>query len=114
MRREKIFARAEPPLYVALVCDNAQLFADEIELDRSTDILRASGHVAFIEGSQRITADRIEFNTRTKLGSFWNAQGIMEIAGKADPLGDADGDRGRCCTSLANASTRSAPTNTDW
>jgi hypothetical protein len=81
----KIFARAEPPLYVALVCDNAQLFADEIELDRSTDILRASGHVAFIEGSQRITADRIEFNTRTKLGSFWNAQGIMEIAGKADP-----------------------------
>ena len=35
-----------------------------------------SGHVAFIEGSQRITADRIEFNTRTKLGSFWNVQGF--------------------------------------
>ena len=71
--------------YVTLTCDNAQLFADELEVYREQHLLKARGHVSFIEGTQRITADRIEFNAKTKLGSFWGAQGIMQIAGKPDP-----------------------------
>ncbi|MBP8275035.1 MAG: LPS-assembly protein LptD [Acidobacteria bacterium] len=90
-----LFAKAEAPEFVKLSCDNAQLFADEVELDRTTDVLRATGHVSFIDGAQRITAERLEFNTRTKLGTFWNAQGIMTVSGKADPrsiLGTTEAD----------------------
>lgn len=73
------------PGYVQIVCDNAQLFAREVEVDQAHDLFKAVGDVVFIEGAQRITADRLEFNTKTKLGTFWNAQGIMSITGKADP-----------------------------
>lgn len=69
---------------VVIVCDDAQLFADEVEYYDDTKILKARGHVNFIEGTQRITADHFEFNTKTKLGTFYLAQGIMTIAGKPD------------------------------
>jgi LPS-assembly protein len=91
----RLFAKADSGSFVELTCDSAQLFAEEVELDRAGDILRARGQVAFIDGAQRITAERLEFNTRTKLGSFWNAQGIMEVSGKANPqsiLGTTEAD----------------------
>ena len=84
-----------PFTYVTLICDKAQLLADEVEFYTDQNLLKARGNVTFIEGTQRITADRIEFNTKTKLGTFWNAQGIMSIAGKADPksmLGATEAD----------------------
>lgn len=83
---DRLVATAEAvPGYVQIVCDDAQLFAREVEVDQAHDLFKAVGDVVFIEGAQRITADRLEFNTKTKLGTFWNAQGIMTIAGKADP-----------------------------
>jgi LPS-assembly protein len=81
--------------YVTLICDNAQLFADEVELYPSQNLLKARGHVSFIEGTQRITAERLEFNTKTKLGTFWKAEGIMSITDKPDPrsiLGSTEAD----------------------
>lgn len=72
---------------VTIVCDDAQLFADEIEYYADTKVLKARGHVNFIDGSQRITADHLEYNTKTKLGTFYQAQGIMTVAGKPDPTG---------------------------
>lgn len=84
-----------PFTYVTLSCDNTQLFADQIEVYREQNLLKARGHVAFIDGGQRITADRIEFNIKTKLGTFWGAQGIMSITGKPDPrsmLGSTEAD----------------------
>lgn len=71
--------------YVTLICGNAQLFADEVEIYKDQNVIKARGHVTFIEGAQRITAERMEFNSKTKLGSFWGAQGIMQVAGKPDP-----------------------------
>ena len=91
-------AKADPNgpfAYVELICDDAHLFADEVELYRETNLLKARGHVSFIEGAQRITADRLEFDTKTKLGTFWAEQGIMTIAGKPDPrsmLGSTEAD----------------------
>ena len=84
-----------PFTYVTLTCDSTQLFADEIEVYREENLLKARGHVSFIDGAQRITADRLEFNTKTKLGTFWAAQGIMTVAGKSDPrsaLGTTEAD----------------------
>jgi hypothetical protein len=72
---------------VTIVCDDSQLFADEIEYYEDTKIVKARGHVNFIDGNQRITAERLEFNTKTKLGTFYEAQGIMTIAGRPDPTG---------------------------
>jgi len=74
-----------PNPYVTLICDKAQLFADEIEVYREQNLVKARGNVTFIEGTQRITAERMEFNTQTKLGSFWNALGFLMIAGQAEP-----------------------------
>jgi LPS-assembly protein len=71
---------------VQITCDEAQLFADEVEYYEETHVLKARGHVNFIDGDQRITADHLEFNTKTKLGTFYHAQGIMTIAAKPDPL----------------------------
>ena len=71
--------------YVTIVCDSTQLFADEIDYFESLDLVKARGHVNFLDGDERITADRAEFNIKTKLGSFWGAQGLMGIAGKSDP-----------------------------
>lgn len=72
---------------VMITCDSAQLFADEIEYYAETNILKARGHVSFIEAAQRITAESLEFNTKTKLGTFYKAQGIMTIEGKPDTSG---------------------------
>lgn len=72
---------------VMIVCDSAQLFADEIEYYDDTNVLKARGHVNFIEGAQRISAESLEFNTKTKLGTFHKAQGIMTIAAKPDTTG---------------------------
>lgn len=72
---------------VTIVCDDAQLFADEVEYYEATHILKARGHVNFIEGTQRITADHLEFDTKTKLGTFYQAQGIMTISGRPDRSG---------------------------
>lgn len=80
---------------VVINCDDAQLFADEVEYDEDTYVLKARGHVNFIEGDQRITADHLEFNTKTKLGTFYDAQGIMTIAAKPTPtsmLGSTEAD----------------------
>lgn len=81
--------------YVTLVCDATQLFADEIEFYQELDLVKAHGHVNFIDGTERITADRVEFNVKTKLGKFWQAQGIMGMAGKPDTrsiLGTTEAD----------------------
>lgn len=72
---------------VIITCGDAQLFADEIEYFEETKILKARGHVSFIDGTQRISAERLEFNTKTKLGTFYKAQGIMTIAAKPDTTG---------------------------
>jgi LPS-assembly protein len=72
---------------VTIICDDSQLFADEIEYYEDTKVVKARGHVNFIDGSQRISAERLEFNTETKLGTFYEAQGIMTIAAKPDTTG---------------------------
>jgi lipopolysaccharide export system protein LptA len=64
---------------VQVECNDIQLFADEAEVFRDADRVRASGNVVFVSGTSRISAERMEFNTRTKTGTFYVATGIANI-----------------------------------
>ncbi len=64
---------------VRIECNDVQLFADEAELFTDIDRVRASGNVVFVSGTNRIAAERMEFNTRTKTGTFYVASGIANM-----------------------------------
>jgi LPS-assembly protein len=64
---------------VQVDCNDVQLFADQAEVFSDADRMRASGNVLFVSGTSRISADRMEFNTRTKTGTFYVASGIANI-----------------------------------
>ena len=60
-----------------------KLYADEAELFRDEDRVIATGNVSFSQGTNTIAADRADFNTKTRLGTFYNAYGIATIQQKA-------------------------------
>jgi LPS-assembly protein len=64
---------------VQIDCNDVQLFADEAELFTDIDRVRASGNVVFVSGTSRIAAERMEFNTKTKTGTFFVASGIANL-----------------------------------
>jgi LPS-assembly protein len=78
---------------VEVVCGNETFFADEIELFTNEDRLIATGNVVFTSGTSRVAADRLEFNTRTKTGTFFNASGSATLGedGQQRPGARRDG-----------------------
>ena len=67
---------------VQIECNDVQLFADEVEVFRDADRARGSGNVVFVSGTSRISADRMDFNFRTKTGTFYVASGIANLEGR--------------------------------
>jgi LPS-assembly protein len=57
---------------VSIYADDAEIFQDE---DRAI----LTGNVVFSQGDNRITAERAELNTRTGLGTFYNAWGFSTM-----------------------------------
>lgn len=53
------------------------IFADEVEIFTDRDLLTARGNVTLTTENQRISADTLEFNTKTKLGTFHHASGSV-------------------------------------
>jgi LPS-assembly protein len=64
---------------VRIDCNDIQLFADQAELFSDVDRLLANGNVVFVSGTNRISAERLAFNTRTKTGTFFTATGIANL-----------------------------------
>jgi LPS-assembly protein len=64
---------------VRIDCNDTQLFADQVELFSDVDRMLANGNVVFVSGGSRVSAERLEFNTRTKTGTFYNASGVANI-----------------------------------
>lgn len=64
---------------VELVSGDSQIFADDIEAWLNEDRVVASGNVLFVQGNNRIAADRAVFNSKTRLGTFYHASGIANI-----------------------------------
>jgi len=61
---------------------NLKFFADDIDLYMNTNRVVASGNVVFTNEDGRISAERVEFNTETGTGTFYDASGIMSLATK--------------------------------
>jgi len=70
---------------VKIECDDVQLFANTVELYRADGRFVATGDVVFVSGVNRISAERLEFNTKTKTGTFYTASGTTVIRDKAQP-----------------------------
>ena len=69
---------------VELSRDDLTFFADEVEFFNDTKRLVASGNVLFAQADHRISADRADFNTQTRLGTFFDAWGVASMGARAD------------------------------
>jgi len=58
---------------------DTKLYADEVEVFEGEDKVLARGNVVLTQGNNRIAADHAEFNTRTRLGTFYSARGMANI-----------------------------------
>lgn len=74
-----------PDRPVQIDCDEMQLLADHMESFQTEGRVIASGNVLFVSGGNRINAQRMEFNTKTRTGTFYMASGTAVLRDKADP-----------------------------
>lgn len=74
----------KPGQPVIVHCDATQLVADEMEIFTDQDRVIARGHVVYVSSENRISADHMEFNTRTKTGTFYDASGTAHLGDRAD------------------------------
>ena len=56
-----------------------KFFADDLQMNIKTGELSAIGNVVFQTPTARISADRVVFNTKTRMGTFHNANGIAAL-----------------------------------
>ena len=70
---------------VQIDCDDVQFFADHMELFQKEGRLTANGNVEYISGGNRIHAERMEFNTKTRTGTFYNATGTATLREAVQP-----------------------------
>jgi LPS-assembly protein len=74
-----------PALPVRIDCDDLQLFANKVELYQVEGRFVAEGDVVFVSGSNRISAERAEFDTKAKTGTFYKASGTTFIRDRSQP-----------------------------
>ena len=79
---------------VQIDCDEMQLMADHVESFQAEGRVIAQGHVVYVSGGNRISAERMEFNTKTKTGTFYQAHGNATLRGTKEPglLGSQEPD----------------------
>jgi LPS-assembly protein len=58
---------------------DTKLYADDVWLYLDQNRAVASGNVVFRQGSSQISADRADFDTKTRLGTFYNASGFAMV-----------------------------------
>jgi len=73
-----------PEQAVRVDCDDMQFFADYMEIHNEQDLVTARGNVVFVSGDSRVSADRMEFNTRTRTGTFYGARGMARLRDPSD------------------------------
>lgn len=56
-----------------------KIYADEAWFYSDDNRFVATGNVVFSQGNNRIAADRVDFNTSTRIGTFYNATGILTV-----------------------------------
>jgi LPS-assembly protein len=68
---------------VQIDCDEMQLFADQVEVFDS-HIVVATGNVVYVSEGDRVSAERLEFDTKTHTGKFTNAAGTVSVGDRVD------------------------------
>ena len=56
--------------------DGTKLYADDVWYYVNENRAVATGNVVFRQGTSQISADRADFDTKTRLGTFYNASGV--------------------------------------
>jgi LPS-assembly protein len=71
-----------------------KVFAEEFEYWSDTHRVVLTGNVTFRDADAQISADRAEFNSETRLGTFYNASGFATVAkeAKRDAMGGQEPD----------------------
>jgi LPS-assembly protein len=64
---------------VELEWRDSKLYAEEVWYYADEDRALATGNVTFTQGNNRISADRAEMDTETRLGTFFNATGMTTV-----------------------------------
>ena len=64
--------------------DQLSLFADQVDLFTDTNQLVAEGNVVFTNPEGRISATRVELDTNSNAGNFYDASGILSLGSEAD------------------------------
>jgi LPS-assembly protein len=70
---------------VEMVQGNMKFYADHVEYHVDSNRLVATGNVLLIEPNHQIAAERADFNAKTRLGTFYTAQGFAALGKQADP-----------------------------
>jgi LPS-assembly protein len=58
---------------------DVKIYADDVYVYGDENRAVATGHVLFTQGENRLSAERGEFNTETRLGTFFNAWGLARV-----------------------------------
>jgi LPS-assembly protein len=69
---------------VELEKDDMKFFADQVDYYPQTHRLVATGSVVYASRENRIAADRLEFDTESRLGTFYNASGTARLTQEVD------------------------------
>jgi LPS-assembly protein len=72
-----------PVAPVQIDCDEMQLFAEQVEVFDQHRVV-ATGNVLFISDNNRIAAERLEFDSKTRTGVFFKAAGQASLGGRVD------------------------------
>ncbi len=70
---------------IQIDCDDMQLFANTVDFYQKESRLVATGDVAFVSGESRISAERLDYDTRAKTGIFYTFSGTTILRDKAQP-----------------------------
>ena len=72
--------------HVELVQKDTTIFGDNAWYYQEGNKFVAKGNVVFAQGDNRISAERVEFDTETRLGTFYNASGISTVKPPKQPI----------------------------
>ena len=71
-------------LPVRVDCDQTQFYAEYVEIYQDRNRVVATRNVLVVSPSSRISADRMEFDTKEKTGVFYNAFGTASLGDRVD------------------------------
>ncbi len=71
-------------LAVRIDCDQMQFYAEYVEIYQDSHKVIATGNVTFVSNDSRISAERMELDTKTKTGTFYVAHGWAALGNRVD------------------------------